>query len=115
MCIQDFWEEIFLLLLYHIIPSPGSRDLLCKRLHQFTAKVITNPLFHLLSGQEPSGLDNGSLAADPLWLNAVEPRTLGRQPARDDAYTTFASASLLQQLETMLDALRARRPPERTT
>ena len=49
-----------------------------------------------MSGQEPSGLDNGSLAADPLWLNAVEPGTLGRQPAWDDAYTTFASASLLQ-------------------
>ena len=91
---KTFWEEIFLLLVYHIIPSPGSRDLLCKRLHQFTAKVIANPLFHLLSGQEPSGLDNGS--ADPLWLNAVEPGTLGRQPARDDAYTTFASVSLLQ-------------------
>ena len=84
------------------VSSAGSRDLLCKRLKQFTAKVITNPLFHLLNGQEPSGLDNGSLAVDSLWLNAVEPGTLGRQPARDDAYTTFAF--------TPWDSVQFRRP-----
>ena len=76
--------------------SAASRDLLCKELGQFTAKVVTDPLSELLSGQKPSRFDNRSLAVDPLWLNSVEPGALDGQPARDDAYTTFASASLLQ-------------------
>ena len=33
---------------------------------------------------------------DSLGPGTIEPGTLGGQPARDDAHTTFASASLLQ-------------------
>ena len=76
--------------------SAASRDLLCKKLGLLTAKVVTDPLPDLLSSQKPSRFDNRSLAVDPFRLNPVEPGTLGRQPAQDDAYTTFAGASLLQ-------------------
>ena len=76
--------------------SAGSRDFLCKKLGLLTAKVVTDPLPDLLSSQNPSRFDNRSLAVDPFRLNLAELGTLGRQPAWDDAYTTFAGASLLQ-------------------
>lgn len=70
--------------------SAASRDLLCKKLNLFTAKVVTNALPELLSSQKPSGLDNRSLAMGPLWLDPVEPGTLGGQPAWDGAYSLFS-------------------------
>src|SRR5215469_13349538 len=70
------------------------RDLLWKQLSLFTAKVVTPALPKLCRCQKPSRFDNRALAMDPLRLNAVEPGALGRQPARDDAHATCASASL---------------------
>jgi len=70
-------------------------DLLWKQLSLFTAKVVTHALLKLCRCQKPSRFDNRALAMNPLRFNAVEPGALGRQPARDDAHATFASASLL--------------------
>src|SRR5258708_12217325 len=82
--------------------SAASRDLLCKELGQFTAKVVTDSLSELLSGQKPSRFDNFSLAVDPLWLNSLEPGTLDGQPPRHDAYTTFPSPTPLPPLLLVL-------------
>lgn len=76
--------------------SPSSRSRLCKQLSLFTAKVVTNALAEILRSQKPSRFDNRSFAMNPLWLNPVEPRTLGRQPVRNDAHALFAGASLLR-------------------
>src|SRR6266566_1622651 len=77
------------------LPVEYSRNFLCKRLQLFTTEVVTDALPEHFRGQEPSRLDNRSLAMDPLGLNPVEPWTLDGQPARDDAYATFAGSSLL--------------------
>src|SRR5262245_15541315 len=49
-------------------------------------KVSTNPVSDLLSAEQPSRLDDGALAMDPLGLNRVEPGTLDRQIARQDPH-----------------------------
>ena len=72
------------------LPSAGSSNLLCKMVDQLTAKVVTDATLHFVSGEQPSWLDDGPLAMHPMGLNAVEPGTLDRQPARNDAHTQFA-------------------------
>lgn len=73
-----------------------SSNRLRKRFQQFTAEVVTHTLLEFACGQEPSGLDNHALAMHPLWLDPVEPGTLGRQPTRNDAHPCFASRGFLQ-------------------
>src|SRR5437660_1095814 len=55
-----------------------------------TAKVVTDATFHFLSGEQTSWFNNGPFAMHPMRLNAVEPGTLGRQPARNDAHSPMA-------------------------
>jgi hypothetical protein len=42
---------------------------------------------YLLSGEQARGFDNGALGMDPLGLDRVEPGTLDRQVADQDAHT----------------------------
>lgn len=76
--------------------SSRSGYLLRKQFHLFATEVVTNPLPKLLSGQKPSGLDNGTLSVDPLRFNFVEPRTFGGQPARNNVHPCFAGLNFLQ-------------------
>lgn len=76
--------------------------MLCQQFSLLTTKGVTDPLPEFLSSQEPSRFDNGAFPMDPLRLNAVEPRTLDRQPAWNDAHAMFAGASFLQHGLIML-------------
>ena len=49
-----------------------------------------DPSHHLCGRQLALGLHDRFLAMDPVWLNAVEPRTLGRQLAEYEADPTCA-------------------------
>src|SRR5947209_8415646 len=70
--------------------SATSRDLLCEMVDHLTAKVVTDATFHFLSGEQTSWFNNGPFAMHPMRLNAVEPGTFGRQPARNDAHSCMA-------------------------
>src|SRR6266536_4198510 len=72
------------------IHSATSRDLLCKVVDHLTAKVVTDATLHFLSGEQTSRFNNGPFAMHPMRLNAVEPGTFHRQPARNDAYSRMA-------------------------
>src|SRR5690349_22400460 len=74
----------------------SSRDLLRQEFGLLTAKGVAYTLPEFLRGQEPSRFNSRSLAMNPLWLDPIEPWTLERQPARDDAYPLFAGVSALQ-------------------
>jgi len=82
--------NLFVLTLLHA----ELRDFLCKQLSLFTAKVVTDPLPEFTGGQQPSRFDNRSLAMNPLWLHAVEPGTLGGEPARADTHACFSRLRL---------------------
>src|SRR5947209_15443150 len=73
-----------------LMPSATSRDLLCEMVDHLTAKVVTDATFHLLSGEQTSWFNNGPFTMHPMRLNAVEPGTFGRQPARNDAHSCMA-------------------------
>ena len=73
-----------------LVASAGSRDLLCEMVEQLTAEVVTDAALHFMSGEQTSWLDDGTLAMHPMRLNAVEPGTLHRQPAGNDAHPWFA-------------------------
>src|SRR5690242_4955524 len=53
----------------------------------FTVKVATDPLSHLLGGQEPGRFDDRSFAMDPLGFNRIQPRAFRRQETGQDAHT----------------------------
>lgn len=76
--------------------SASSRNRLCERLQEFTAKVIAHALLEFLSRKPPRRLDNGSFAMDPLWLNPVQPRAFGGKPAWDDTHACFPRLRLVE-------------------
>ena len=51
-----------------------------------TAMVGADAIRHLLSAEQARGLDDGALAVHPLGLDWIEPRTLDRQVAHQDAH-----------------------------
>src|SRR5947209_6763686 len=56
----------------------------------WTAKVVTDATLYFLSGEQTSRFNDGPFAMHPMRLNAVEPGTLGRQPAGNDAHSRMA-------------------------
>src|SRR6266487_3865737 len=71
-------------------PSATSRELLCKMIDHLTAKVVTDATLHFLSGEQTGRFNDGPFTMHPMRLNAVEPGTFGRQPARNDAHSRMA-------------------------
>src|SRR2546421_5103413 len=57
---------------------------------ELTAKVIADAALHFVSGEQASRFNDGPFAMHPMRLNAVEPGTLGRQPAGNDAHSRIA-------------------------
>ncbi len=51
-----------------------------------TTKVGTDPILEFLSSEQTSGLNNIALGVHPVRLNAIEPGTLARQVAGNDAH-----------------------------
>jgi hypothetical protein len=78
------------LMFFYGFPSATSRDLLCEMVDHRTAKVITDTMFHFLSGEQRGRFYDGPFAMHPVRLNAIEPGTLGRQPAGNDAHSRMA-------------------------
>ena len=72
------------------MPSALSSSLLGNRQMCFLRTFIlgTNPLGDLLRCQDTSRFHHRAFPMEPLGLHGVQPRTLTRQPARDDAHTT---------------------------
>ncbi len=57
---------------------------------KWTAKVVTDATLYFVSGEQTGRFNDGPFAMHPMRLNAVEPRTLGRQPAWNDAHSRMA-------------------------
>src|SRR5262249_2922057 len=51
-----------------------------------TREMSTDSISDFVGAEQASRLDNGALAMDPLGLNGIEPGTLDRQVARQNAY-----------------------------
>src|SRR5712691_5769519 len=52
-----------------------------------TVEMLADPVGQLGGRQQPSRLDNRTLAVQPLGLDRVEPWALARQVAHQDAHT----------------------------
>ena len=84
------------------VPSADSRDLFGNDKMRFigTAKVGTDPLRQLASGQQAVMLDHVALGMHPFGFNGIEPGTLRRQQKRQNPH---ALASLLDLLIVLAD------------
>ena len=51
-----------------------------------TAIGVTHPVGQFGWGEQAIRINHSPLAMNPLWLNGIEPRTLGRKRADHDAY-----------------------------
>src|SRR6516165_7476958 len=84
------------------VPSAGSRDLLCKWLKKLAAKGIADTLFEFLGCQSSCRFNHGAFAMNPLWLDAVQPWALDRQPAGNNPHACFLRTCLLSYCLVML-------------
>jgi hypothetical protein len=71
------------------LASAESRDLLCEAIELLTSEVVADPLHDLVSRQEPGWFHHRFLAMEPMRFDAIEPRTFGGLPARNNLYPWF--------------------------
>src|SRR4051794_38036383 len=72
-------------------PSAVSIELLGERRELFAAEVSADPLDGFGRRQLALRFEDGAFAVDPVGLDAVQPRTLGRQGTNQDAHPALAS------------------------
>src|SRR4051794_31344738 len=79
------------LVLIRLFPSAVSIELLGERRELFTAEVSADPLDGFGRRQLALRFEDGAFAVDTVGLDAVQPRTLGRQGTNQDAHPALAS------------------------